>query len=91
LILLDAPLVFFTALSIYAWCRFWTFREHPFTQWWWYWLALTGLGLGASVSSKWVGLFVIASVGTATVKDLWMKITDPNVSMVGSIGGFDRL
>ncbi|KAI9006450.1 Dolichyl-phosphate-mannose-protein mannosyltransferase-domain-containing protein [Hyaloraphidium curvatum] len=79
LILLDAPLVFFTALSIYAWCRFWSFREHPFTKWWWYWLTITGLGLGASVSSKWVGLFVIAMIGTSTVKDLWMKLTEPTI------------
>lgn len=83
LILLDAALVFFTALTIYAWSRFWTFQNHPFSKWWWYWLTMTGLGMGAAVSSKWVGLFVIAMVGTSTVKDLWMKITDASLPLVG--------
>lgn len=32
---------------------------------------MTGLGLGLTVSSKWVGLFTIATIGTSTIKGLW--------------------
>ncbi|GLB45937.1 putative glycosyltransferase family 39 protein [Lyophyllum shimeji] len=79
-ILLDSPLIFFTALTIFLWCGFWNEDKHaPFTTSWWTWLTLTGLSLGAVVSCKWVGLFTIATVGVSTVHQLWNLLGDLRV------------
>jgi dolichyl-phosphate-mannose-protein mannosyltransferase len=43
---------------------------------WWAWLALTGLSLSAVISSKWVGLFTIATVGFGTIQQLWTLLGD---------------
>ena len=60
-ILLDSPLIFFTALTIFLWTCFSIEDKHePFTESWWAWLILTGLSLGAVLSCKWVGLFTVA-------------------------------
>ncbi|TIC14411.1 glycosyltransferase family 39 protein [Wallemia mellicola] len=74
LILLDSPLVFFTALSTYSFIKFYNQNKSKtahFTQEWWSWLFLTGLSLGAVLSVKWVGLFTVATIGVATVYQLW--------------------
>lgn len=80
LILLDSPLIFFTAFTALAWTAFTNVHEQgskkAFTSQWWTWLALTGLGLGATVSVKWVGLFTIAWVGSLTVLQLWVLLGD---------------
>ncbi|KAH9853332.1 glycosyltransferase family 39 protein [Lenzites betulinus] len=80
-ILLDSPLIFFTALTTFAWTCF-SNEDHyePFTESWWIWLSMTGLSLGAVVSCKWVGLFTIATVGLGTVKQLWTLLGDLRVS-----------
>jgi dolichyl-phosphate-mannose-protein mannosyltransferase len=79
-ILLDSPLVFFTALTIFLWTGFCNEDKHePFTDRWWAWLTLTGLSLGAVVSSKWVGLFTIATVGLGTIRQLWTMLGDLRV------------
>ncbi|KAM0786715.1 hypothetical protein ACM66B_002157 [Microbotryomycetes sp. NB124-2] len=89
-ILLDSPLVFFTALSAFCWICFSnendTARDRsgqsgPFSRPWWTWLVLTGLSLGAVVSCKWVGLFTIATVGLLTVHQLWTLLGDLRVSL----------
>ncbi|KAI8984895.1 glycosyltransferase family 39 protein [Trametes punicea] len=76
-ILLDSPLIFFTALTTFSWTAFCN-EDHyePFTESWWIWLTMTGLSLGAVVSCKWVGLFTIATVGLGTLKQLWMLLGD---------------
>ncbi len=80
-ILLDSPLVFFTALTIFLWTGFCNEDKHePFTDRWWVWLTLTGLSLGAVVSSKWVGLFTIATIGLGTIRQLWTLLGDLRVS-----------
>ncbi|KAG8902400.1 hypothetical protein FRB99_004525 [Tulasnella sp. 403] len=81
LILLDSPLIFFTALTIFLWVGF-TNENHqqPFTEDWWLWLTLTGLSLGAVSSCKWVGLFTVTTVGLATIKQLWDLLGDLRVS-----------
>ncbi|KAG2195696.1 hypothetical protein INT47_012917 [Mucor saturninus] len=71
LILLDPPLLFFTAATTLMWVNFHGQKRKPFTLWWYVWLAMTGLGLGLTVSCKWVGLFTIATIGTSTLKGLW--------------------
>jgi dolichyl-phosphate-mannose-protein mannosyltransferase len=76
-ILLDSPLIFFTALTIFVWVGFCNEDKHePFTEMWWIWLILSGLSLGAVVSCKWVGLFTIATIGVSTVWQLWELLGD---------------
>jgi dolichyl-phosphate-mannose-protein mannosyltransferase len=80
-VLLDSPLVFFTALTIFLWTGFCNEdKREPFSDLWWGWLTLTGLSLGAVVSSKWVGLFTIATVGLGTIRQLWTLLGDLRVS-----------
>ncbi|KAL1662924.1 glycosyltransferase family 39 protein [Schizophyllum commune] len=79
-ILLDSPLIFFTALSIFFWVGFCNEDKHqPFTETWWAWLALSGLSLGAVLSCKWVGLFTVATVGFSTIYQLWQLLGDLRV------------
>lgn len=81
-ILLDSPLVFFTALTIFFFVGFCNEDKHrPFSEEWWTWLVLTGLSLGAVVSCKWVGLFTIATVGACTILRLWLLLGDMRVSL----------
>lgn len=40
---------------------------------------MTGLSLGAVASCKWVGLFTIATIGLATMKQLWDLLGDLKV------------
>ena len=80
LILLDSPLVIFTAMTALSWISFSNLHElgpkHAFTPSLWFWLAFTGLCLGATVSVKWVGLFTIAWVGSLTALQLWILLGD---------------
>ena len=79
-ILLDSPLIFFTALTTFAWTGFCNENHYePFTEDWWIWLIMSGLSLGAVVSCKWVGLFTIATVGLGTLKQLWDLLGDLRV------------
>ncbi|OCH87088.1 glycosyltransferase family 39 protein [Obba rivulosa] len=80
-ILLDSPLIFFTALTTFVWTCFCNEDKHEsFTDSWWTWLVLTGMSLGAVVSCKWVGLFTIATVGLGTIRQLWNLLGDLRVS-----------
>ena len=80
LILLDSPLIIFTAFTALAFSCFTNQHEQgpskAFDPSWWFWLAATGLGLGATVSVKWVGLFTIAWVGSLTIVQLWVLLGD---------------
>ena len=81
-ILLDSPLIFFTALTTFCWVAFSNEnqdRARAFTEKWWLWLILTGLSLGAVASCKWVGLFTIATVGLDTIRQLWNLLGDLRV------------
>ncbi|CAG8785268.1 25237_t:CDS:2, partial [Racocetra persica] len=49
LILLDSPLVAFTAFTVLMWVKFQNQEKRPFELWWWVWLAMTGVGLGLTV------------------------------------------
>lgn len=70
-ILLDSPLMGFISAALYSWVRFRQQRTQPFSRSWWTWLAATGASLGAASSVKMVGLFTVASIGLATIEDLW--------------------
>ncbi|PYI25087.1 PMT-domain-containing protein [Aspergillus indologenus CBS 114.80] len=80
LILLDSPLVFFTALTALSFTCFTNQHEmgpsHAFRGPWWFWLVASGLALGATLSVKWVGLFTVAWVGSLTVLQLWVLLGD---------------
>lgn len=77
-ILLDSPLIFFIALTAYAFVKFQ--NEVPFQKNWFRYLFLTGIGLGATVSSKWVGVFTIGWVGALTVWQLWWILGDLTIT-----------
>lgn len=77
-ILLDSPLLFFIAITAYGFAKF--LNEVPFQKNWFRYLFLTGLGLGATVSSKWVGMFTIGWIGTLTILQLWWLLGDLSVS-----------
>ncbi|KAI7863680.1 Dolichyl-phosphate-mannose-protein mannosyltransferase-domain-containing protein [Spinellus fusiger] len=80
LILLDPPLLFFTAMTTLMWVNFHQQSKKPFHLGWYVWLFLSGVGLGLTVSCKWVGLFTIATVGLSTIKNLWELWGDLRVS-----------
>lgn len=68
LILLDAFLLCFTALTI---CGYATFRnQRPFSAGWHGALLVTGVGIGCVSSVKWVGFFPTALVGLLTIEEL---------------------
>ncbi|ORX73693.1 PMT-domain-containing protein [Linderina pennispora] len=77
-ILLDEPLLFFTALTLWSASNFQNRNKHgpPYTRAWWSWLGMTGFSLGCVMSSKWVGLFCVIMVGIATAEDLVRKYCD---------------
>ncbi|VVT55331.1 uncharacterized protein SAPINGB_P004543 [Magnusiomyces paraingens] len=77
-ILLDSPLVFFVAITVYGFVKFQNYI--PLTKDWIRYLFLAGLGLGATVSSKWVGIFTIGWCGLLTLWQLWWILADLKVT-----------
>ncbi|KAF3001541.1 hypothetical protein E8E13_009534 [Curvularia kusanoi] len=71
LILLDASLIFFMAVSVLAYIRFYKLRHVPFSRKWWKWLLLTGISLSCVISIKYVGAFTFFSIGVPVLIDLW--------------------
>ena len=71
LILLDATLVFFMAVSVLSYIRFYKFRHDPFGRKWWKWLLLTGVSMSCVISTKYVGAFTFFTIGCAVLIDLW--------------------
>ncbi|KAL1925389.1 uncharacterized protein VTP21DRAFT_272 [Calcarisporiella thermophila] len=80
-ILLDSPLIFFTGATNLMWVNWFNQRDRPFSPLWWFWLSMTGVCLGLTASCKWVGLFMIATIGLSTVKNLWDMWGDLRVSL----------
>ena len=79
-ILLDFPLIFFTALTTFLWVGFCNEdKPEPFTESWWTWLTLSGLSFGAVLSCKCVWLFTVATVGVSTLYQLWNLFGDLRV------------
>ncbi|KXT14653.1 hypothetical protein AC579_3658 [Pseudocercospora musae] len=71
LILLDATLVLFMALSVLCYIRFYKLRHDPFGRKWWKWLLLTGISMSCVISTKYVGAFTFFSIGVPVLIDLW--------------------
>lgn len=76
-ILLDAPLLFFIAASVYAFKKFEV--QQPFSLNWYRLLLSCAIALGLAFSSKWVGLFTIAWAGVLCVGHMWFLIGDLSV------------
>ncbi|ORX96579.1 glycosyltransferase family 39 protein [Basidiobolus meristosporus CBS 931.73] len=79
-ILLDSPLVFFTALTILSWVHFQNQLWNSFSCKWWFWLFASGVSLGLTGSVKWVGLFLYATIGLCTLKQLWDLLGDLSIT-----------
>ncbi|KAJ2358443.1 Protein O-mannosyltransferase 2, partial [Coemansia sp. RSA 2610] len=77
-ILLDEPLLFFTAMTLWSAVSFQRVSKYgrQFSRRWWIWLLMTGVSLGCVMSSKWIGLFSVIMIGIATVDDLFRKFCD---------------
>ncbi|KAJ2779891.1 Protein O-mannosyltransferase 2 [Coemansia javaensis] len=69
-ILLDPPLLCFTAMALLGCAGLGAHRRRPFSGAWWRWLLFTGASLGMVASAKWVGLFAVALVGLQTIEEL---------------------
>lgn len=67
------------------WVNFRNQSKYAFGAWWWCWLGMTGAGLGLTVSCKWVGLFTVATIGIAVLKDLWDVWGDCRTSVVNIV------
>jgi len=85
-ILLDSPMLFFIASTVYSFKKFQI--QEPFTFQWYKTLIATGVSLGLAASSKWVGLFTVAWIGLITIWDLWFIIGDLTVSVKKIFGHF---
>ncbi|RKP28448.1 dolichyl-P-mannose-protein mannosyltransferase [Metschnikowia bicuspidata] len=83
-ILLDSPLLFFTATTVYTMTKFNSVNNvgRDFSRKWWKWLLLNGVSIGLVCSTKMVGLLVTALVGIYTIVDLWNKLGDKSLSWV---------
>ncbi|KAI8990011.1 protein O-D-mannosyltransferase [Pilobolus umbonatus] len=81
LILLDPILLFFTALTLLSWVNFHNQSHRPFGKQWHLWLTLTGISLGMTISCKWVGLFLVATIGIFVLKELWMIWGDQHTDL----------
>lgn len=77
-IMLDGPLIAFTALSVLAFKRF--ELAEPFTKKWYRYLVATGVALGCAISTKLTGLFTLAWVGLWSLHQLWGYVGDLDVS-----------
>jgi Dolichyl-phosphate-mannose--protein O-mannosyl transferase len=77
-ILLDSPMIFGMALTIYSMKRFQL--EKPFGRKWYKYLALVGFSLGITTSIKLTGLYTAFWVGIITVCQLWKILGDLEVS-----------
>ncbi|KAI7894443.1 Dolichyl-phosphate-mannose-protein mannosyltransferase-domain-containing protein [Mucor mucedo] len=79
LVLLDAYLLFFIAFTVFSWNRFYNLKR-SFDRSWYFWLLCSGIGLGCTVSTKWVGLFTVATIGVSTIRQLWKILGDITVT-----------
>ncbi|KAI9456914.1 glycosyltransferase family 39 protein [Boletus coccyginus] len=71
LILLDAALIFFMALTIYSYVRFRKMRYWEFSIEWWSWLIATGFFMACTWGSKVNGILTVVTIGIAVLVDLW--------------------
>lgn len=88
-ILLDSMTLAFSAYSFYFWVKFRQQRNKPFSISWWTYLSITGFFIGCASSVKMVGFFTVATIGVATISDLWdLADLKRNISDVEYFGHF---
>ncbi|KAG9508710.1 Protein O-mannosyl-transferase 2, partial [Fragariocoptes setiger] len=77
-ILLDPPLLFFISGSFLGMAKTTELLDcgEHFTRRWWFWLLWTGTFIAGAFSVKFVGLFIVATVGLRTAYDLWLLLGD---------------
>ncbi|KAF9967504.1 hypothetical protein BGZ70_009266, partial [Mortierella alpina] len=69
--LLDAPLMCFTAATFMSWTLFTRSSSRPFALSWWLWLLATGVFMAGAVSVKLPGILTAVFVGLFLLQDLW--------------------
>ncbi|KAF9540722.1 hypothetical protein EC957_003870 [Mortierella hygrophila] len=77
---LEAPLMFFTALSFMSWTMFTKRPQRLFGVQWWLWLLMTGLAAGGAMLTKLPGVLTVITMGILAGWDLWGLIADESVS-----------
>ncbi|KAF9907773.1 hypothetical protein EC991_010643 [Linnemannia zychae] len=77
---LEAPLMFFTALSFMSWTMFAKQSQRPFGFQWWLWLLMTGLAASGAMATKLSGALTVLTMGLIATWDLWGLITTESVS-----------
>lgn len=78
-ILLDSPLIYFTALTVMSFQ--YVQVSKPFSRNWHLWHVFTGVCLGLAVSTKITGLFTLVWVGLWSAFHLWTYLGDMNISI----------
>ncbi|ORY95667.1 Dolichyl-phosphate-mannose-protein mannosyltransferase-domain-containing protein [Syncephalastrum racemosum] len=71
LIMLDSALIFYMLATIYSYIRFYKLRDRPFSLPWFSWMTATAAAMGMTLSVKMVGLFLVGSIGTVVLVDIW--------------------
>ncbi|KAF9178649.1 hypothetical protein BGZ50_007585 [Haplosporangium sp. Z 11] len=80
LMLLDAPLMFFTAATLMFWNLFMKQSARPFTGLWWAWLLATGVMMAGAMSTKLSGVFTAVTIGLFVARNLWHLASEDSVS-----------
>ncbi|XP_055371779.1 protein O-mannosyl-transferase 2 isoform X2 [Condylostylus longicornis] len=86
-ILLDPILLFFMVGSVWGMIKIskLTQMNESYTKSWWLWLFFTGTMLSCTISTKFVGLFVVLLVGLHTISELWTILGDLNKPITETI------
>lgn len=83
-IMLDSPLIAFTAVCVLAFKKFQL--AEPFSRRWFQYLVATGVALGCAISTKLTGLFTFAWVGIWTLYQIWGYMGDLDVTYKKLLG-----
>ncbi|KAF9206431.1 hypothetical protein BGZ49_002467 [Haplosporangium sp. Z 27] len=70
LMTLEAPLMFFTALSFMSWSMFTKQFNRPFSASWWSWLSMTGLAVSGALATKANGILTFFAINALAAKNL---------------------
>ncbi|KAF9291651.1 hypothetical protein BGZ68_002973 [Mortierella alpina] len=79
LMTLEAPVLFFTALSLMSWSKFTEQKSKPFTGLWWTWLVTTGVAVAGATATKTDGLLTMLAIVVLAGCDLrrqWRRGAD---------------
>ncbi|KAI8347499.1 Dolichyl-phosphate-mannose-protein mannosyltransferase-domain-containing protein [Mortierella sp. GBAus27b] len=80
LMTLEAPLMFFTALSFMSWSMFSAQSSRPFSGSWWSWLATTGLAVSGALTVKANGVLTFLAIGLLTTMNMFSLATNLSIN-----------